>query len=30
LGMEAHTCNPNYLGGGDQEDPGLRPPRAKS
>jgi hypothetical protein len=23
------TCNPNYLGGGDQEDEGSRPARAK-
>jgi hypothetical protein len=26
----AHTCNPSYLGGRDQEDQGLRPARANS
>jgi hypothetical protein len=25
LGAVAHTCNPSYLGGGDQQDCGLRP-----
>jgi hypothetical protein len=25
----AHFCNPNYLGGRDQEDYGLRPAWAK-
>jgi hypothetical protein len=24
LGMVAHACNPKYLGGGDNEDHGLR------
>jgi hypothetical protein len=28
-GPVAHTYNPNYLGGRDQEDHGLRSPRAK-
>jgi hypothetical protein len=27
--MEAHTCNPNYSGGRDQEDCGSRPTRQK-
>jgi hypothetical protein len=27
--LVAHTCNPSYLGGRDQEDHGLRPARAK-
>jgi hypothetical protein len=26
----AHTCNPSYQGGGDQEDHGSRPAWAKS
>jgi hypothetical protein len=25
----AHTCNPVYSGGRDQEDPGLKPARGK-
>jgi hypothetical protein len=25
-----HTCNHNYSGGKDQEDPGLRPTQGKS
>jgi hypothetical protein len=25
----ALTCNPSYSGGGDQEDPGLKPAEAK-
>jgi hypothetical protein len=28
-GVVAHTCNPSYLGGRDQEDCGLRPAQAK-
>jgi hypothetical protein len=27
--MVAHTCNPRYLGGRDQEDHGSRPAWAK-
>jgi hypothetical protein len=30
LGAVAHTCNPSYSGGGDQEDQGSRPAQAKS
>jgi hypothetical protein len=26
----AHTCHSSYLGGGDQEDQGLRPVQVKS
>jgi hypothetical protein len=26
----AHACNPNYPGGGDQEDHSLKPPTANS
>jgi hypothetical protein len=26
----AHTCNPSYSGGRDQEDQGLRPAQANS
>jgi hypothetical protein len=26
----AHTCNPSYSGGRDQEDPGLKPVRGNS
>jgi hypothetical protein len=26
----AHTCNPSYSGGRDQEDQGLKPARANS
>jgi hypothetical protein len=29
-GTEAHTYNPSYLGGKNQEDQGLRPAWAKS
>jgi hypothetical protein len=25
----AHTCNPSYSGGRDQEDQGLKPAKAK-
>jgi hypothetical protein len=25
LGISAHTCNPSYSGGRDQEDPGSKP-----
>jgi hypothetical protein len=28
--LVAHACNPNYSGGRDQEDCGLKPARANS
>jgi hypothetical protein len=28
--MVAHTCNPSYLGGWDQENRGLRPAQENS
>jgi hypothetical protein len=28
--LVAHTCNPNYSGGRDQEDLGWKPPQANS
>jgi hypothetical protein len=28
--LVAHTCNPSYSGGRDQEDQGLRPTRANN
>jgi hypothetical protein len=28
-GTVAHTCNPSYLGGGDQEDQGSKPAWAR-
>jgi hypothetical protein len=28
--MVAHTCNPSYSGGGDQEDQGSKPVQANS
>jgi hypothetical protein len=28
--LEAHSCNPPYSGGRDQEDQGLKPARANS
>jgi hypothetical protein len=30
LTQVAHTCNPSYSGGRDQEDGGLKPARANS
>jgi hypothetical protein len=30
LGEVAHSCNPSYLGGGDQEDCGSEPAQEKT
>jgi hypothetical protein len=30
LALVAHTCNPSYSGGRDQEDPGSKPTGANS
>jgi hypothetical protein len=30
LGVVAYACNPNYSGGKDQEDHGLKPAQANS